>query len=136
MKAVTFYFQNLEPNLCLYRFVLAFLPFIVDLTFGKILNIYEKSHSRYLNSQLRIQIVQLTCKRFHFCKCPGEYPLKNVEQITWKKLVITLICKLKLFALELADLVTWRQSATSCCLSCYNIVVSIRKMHISKLSKF
>ena len=42
MQEVTF----LEPNLCLYRFVLAFLPFIVDLTFGKILNIYEKSHSR------------------------------------------------------------------------------------------
>ena len=35
MQEVTF----LEPNLCLYRFVLAFLPFIVDLTFGKILNI-------------------------------------------------------------------------------------------------
>ena len=50
MKAVTFYFYNLEPTPCLYRFVLAFLPFIVDLTFGKILNIYEKSHSRYLNS--------------------------------------------------------------------------------------
>ena len=44
MKAVAFYFQNLELNLCLYIFVLAFLPFIVDLTFGKILNMYEKSH--------------------------------------------------------------------------------------------
>ena len=42
MQEVTF----LEPNLCLYRFVLAFLPFIVDLTFRKILNLYEKSHSR------------------------------------------------------------------------------------------
>ena len=39
MKAVTFCFWNLEPNLCLYRSVFAFLPFIVDLTFGKILNI-------------------------------------------------------------------------------------------------
>ena len=28
---------------CLYRFWLAFLPFIVDLTFGKILNIWEES---------------------------------------------------------------------------------------------
>ena len=46
MKAVTFYFKNLELNLRIYRFVLAFLPFIVDLKFGKILNIYEKSHSR------------------------------------------------------------------------------------------
>ena len=57
MKAVTFYFKNLELNLRIYRFVLAFLPFIVDLKFGKILNIYEKSHNRYLNSKLRIQIV-------------------------------------------------------------------------------
>ena len=55
MKAVTFYFKNLEPNLRIYRFVLAFLPFKVDLTFGKILNIYEKSHNRYLNRKLRIQ---------------------------------------------------------------------------------
>ena len=39
MKAVTFYFENLEPTACLYRFGLAFLPFTVDLTFGKILNI-------------------------------------------------------------------------------------------------
>ena len=57
MKAVTFYFKNLELNLRIYRFVLAFLPFIVDLKFGKILNIYENSHNRYLNSKLRIQIV-------------------------------------------------------------------------------
>ena len=39
MKTATCYFYNLEPNLCLYRFVLAFLPYIVDLTFVKILNI-------------------------------------------------------------------------------------------------
>ena len=45
MKTVTLYFQNLEPSLCLYRFVLVFLPFIVDLTLDEILNI-EKSHSR------------------------------------------------------------------------------------------
>ena len=51
MKALTFYFYILQPNLCLYRFALAFLLFIVvDLTFDKMLNIYEKSHSRYLNS--------------------------------------------------------------------------------------
>ena len=42
MKAVTFYFKNLEPNLCVYRFVLDFLLFIMDLTFGKILNIYDE----------------------------------------------------------------------------------------------
>ena len=48
MKAVIFYFKNLEPNLCLYRFVLDFLPFMVDLAFDKILNIYEKSHIQYV----------------------------------------------------------------------------------------
>ena len=45
MKAVTFYFENLEPAQNLYRFVLPFFPFVVDLTFGKILNIMRKSHS-------------------------------------------------------------------------------------------
>ena len=38
MKAVTFCFWNLEPTPCVYRFGLAFLSFIVDPTFGKILN--------------------------------------------------------------------------------------------------
>ena len=33
-------------SMSLHRLVLAFLPFIVDLTFDKILHIYEKSHSR------------------------------------------------------------------------------------------
>ena len=46
VKAVTVYFQNLEPNVFFYRFALAFLPFIADLIFGKVLNIYGKSHSR------------------------------------------------------------------------------------------
>ena len=35
MKAVKFYFQNLDPTPCFYRFGSAFLPFIADLTFGK-----------------------------------------------------------------------------------------------------
>ena len=54
MKAVTLYFQNLEPNLCIYRFALAFLPFDLqwDLTFGKFLNIYEKSHIWQVPKQL------------------------------------------------------------------------------------
>ena len=34
MKAVPFYSWNLEPTSCLYRFGLAFLPLIVDATFG------------------------------------------------------------------------------------------------------
>ena len=45
MKAVTFFFGNLEPTLSLYKCVLPFVPFMVDLTFGKMLNIWE-SHSR------------------------------------------------------------------------------------------
>ena len=43
MKAVIFYFRNLEPTQSLHRFVLPFLTFMVDLTFGKILNIREES---------------------------------------------------------------------------------------------
>ena len=43
MKAVTFYFRNLEPTQSLHRFVLPFLTFMVDLTFGKILNVREES---------------------------------------------------------------------------------------------
>ena len=42
MKAVTFCFENLEPTPYIYRFVLAFLPFIVDATYGKILNRYMR----------------------------------------------------------------------------------------------
>ena len=40
------FLESRAQSMFLHRFVLAFLPFIVDLTFGKILNIYEKSHSR------------------------------------------------------------------------------------------
>ena len=43
MKALTFYFRNLEPTQSLERFVLPFLTFMVDLTFRKILNIWEES---------------------------------------------------------------------------------------------
>ena len=38
MKAVTFYFWNLKSTPNLHIFVLPFLTFMVDLTFGKILN--------------------------------------------------------------------------------------------------
>ena len=37
------YFWNLEPIPNLHRFVFPFLPFMVDLAFGKILNILEES---------------------------------------------------------------------------------------------
>ena len=43
MKAVTFYFRDKEPTQNLHRFVLLFLTFMVDLTFGKILNIWQES---------------------------------------------------------------------------------------------
>ena len=39
MKAVSFYFRSLGPALCLYRFVLAFLPFVVGLAFGGALDV-------------------------------------------------------------------------------------------------
>ena len=48
MKAVTFYVWNLEPTQSLHRFALPFLTFMVDLTFGKILNIREKLTINYL----------------------------------------------------------------------------------------
>ena len=108
MKEVTFYFQNLEPTLCLNRFALAFLPFIVDLTFDKILNTYMrrvtvgKQLSRNVNSLADVQ-------KIPFLQMPRRVPFKNTKQNTWKKLVITLICKLNLkallFALKLTDLV-------------------------------
>ena len=47
MKTVTFYFRNLEPTQSLQRFVLPFLTFMVDLTFGKILSIWEVSQVNY-----------------------------------------------------------------------------------------
>ena len=50
MKAVIFYFRNLEPTQSLHRFVLPFLTFMVDLTFDKILNIREESQVNYLYS--------------------------------------------------------------------------------------
>ena len=42
IKAVTIYFRNLEPTQSLHRFILSFLTFIVDLTFGKILNMGQE----------------------------------------------------------------------------------------------
>ena len=48
--------------------------------------IVGKCLARNINSPAHVQ-------KIPFCKCPGECPLKNTEQNTWKKLVITLICK-------------------------------------------
>ena len=41
MKAVTFYFKNMNPTQSLHRFALLFLTFMVDLTFSKIMNMQE-----------------------------------------------------------------------------------------------
>ena len=47
MKAVTSYFLNLRPpDKSFHRFVLSFLIFMMDLTFGRILNALKESHSR------------------------------------------------------------------------------------------
>ena len=43
MEAATFYFWNLEFIPILHKYVLPFLPFMVDLTLGKTLNIREES---------------------------------------------------------------------------------------------
>ena len=40
MEVVTFLFLECRAHSLFYRFVLAFLPFIVDLTIDKILNIW------------------------------------------------------------------------------------------------
>ena len=42
-KTVIFHFRNMEPTQSFHRFVLPFLTFMMDLTFGKILNIKEES---------------------------------------------------------------------------------------------
>ena len=104
MKAVTFYFWNLESTPNLYRYVQPFLPVMVDLAFGKILNIWKESQC-YVDSC----IPQLSCKRFHFCKCAGECPLKDAEQNTCKKPVITLIFKLKALVICSKFDLAWQQ---------------------------
>ena len=50
-------------------------------------SIVGKWLARNINSPAHVQ-------KISFCKFPGDFPLKNTEQNTWKKLVITLICKL------------------------------------------
>ena len=95
MKAATFYFWDLEPIFIDFTYLFPFLTFMVDLTFGKILNIPT---GRVRACKLPIQL-QLTCKRFHFCKCAGEYPLKDAEQNSQKRPVIALIFKLKVLVI-------------------------------------
>ena len=49
--------------------------------------IVGKCLARNINSPAHVQ-------KIPFCKCPGESSLKNTEQNTRNKLVITLICNL------------------------------------------
>ena len=42
-NVIIFYFTNLEPTQSLHKSVLPFLTFMVDLTFGKILDVREES---------------------------------------------------------------------------------------------
>ena len=46
MKAVTFYFRNLEPTQSLQGFALPFLTFMVDLAFGNIYQLATSSHEQ------------------------------------------------------------------------------------------
>ena len=47
-----------------------------------------------LGKKLASNINSLThVKKIPLCKWPCECPLKNTEQNTWNKLVMTLICK-------------------------------------------
>ena len=50
MMAVTFYFWNLELTEFLQICIAFFIPFMVDLTFGKTLNIWEES--QYVDSYI------------------------------------------------------------------------------------
>ena len=45
MDSVTIFFRKLETTESFHRFVLLFLTFMVDLTFGKTINIWEDSRS-------------------------------------------------------------------------------------------
>ena len=110
---VTFYFWNLEFTPSYHRFVLHFLLFAVDLTFGKILNIWEYSHSRGKH------LPQLTCKRIHFCKCAGECPLIDAEQNSQKKPVTTLFFILKVLVIWTRFELAWWRLLISGCLSCH-----------------
>ena len=51
MQAVIFHFWSLELTPNLYRFVLTFLPFVVDLRFGKIVNALKESE-RIINTDI------------------------------------------------------------------------------------
>ena len=70
------FLESRTQSMSLYRFVLAFLPFIVDLTFGKILNIYMirvtvgKSLARNTNSLAHVQ-------KIPFLQMPRWVPFKK-----------------------------------------------------------
>ena len=77
IKVATFYFENVEPSSSLYRFVLPFLKFIVDLTFGKILNIWGRNTiGKWLANSLA------HVRNFPFLQIPWWVSFKEPEQNT------------------------------------------------------
>ena len=66
-----FYFRKLEPTQSLHRFALPFLIFMVDLTFGKILNIRKDSHrsitykavAHFISTNAQVPFLQMSFKK-------------------------------------------------------------------------
>ena len=75
MKAVAFYFRNLEPTQSLHRFVFLFSTFTVDLTFGKILNIWKESR-RWITYKAIAHVQRVSFPQMHrwvfFKKCRAK----------------------------------------------------------------
>ena len=73
------------------------------------------------------------CKKFHVCKCSGECSLKDAEQNSQKKPVITLIFKLKALVICTNFDLDWRRHLNliiSNRLSCHkNLVLDQENAH-------
>ena len=73
------------------------------------------------------------CKRFHVCKCSGECSLKDAEQNSQEKPVITLIFKLKALVICTNFDLDWRRHLNliiSNCLSCHkNLALDQENAH-------
>ena len=135
MKAVTFYLWNLESTPNLYRFVQPFLRFMVGLAFGEILSIWEESRAC-----MQLQLQSSSSAKYPISVNAGECPLKDAEQNTQKKPVITLIFKLKALVICTKFDLSWQQrdilNLTSCCLSCHKNLGLDLENATSKLNKF
>ena len=117
MKAVTFYFWNMESTPNIYRFVQPFLPFMVDLTFGNILDVWDKSQL-YING-----CISSRAKDSIYANAQVSALEKMQSKTLRKKSVITLIFKLKAIVIYTKfDLAQWQRdilNLTLCCLSCH-----------------